>query len=98
MCTALSAKFPHKKPAAIAGWAGVLRRFAFEAAVGDLVIFPHKQDRTLNFGRLTGDYWYAPEDVLQPHHRSVTWLKCGVSRSLFSPSALTSSAQPRWRS
>lgn len=84
----LASFYPHKKPLAHASWAGTLRRFAFEANVGDVVVFPNKQDRTLNFCRITGDYEYRPDRAKQPHCRSVEWLKTGAARTLFTQSAL----------
>lgn len=88
MRAAVAAAFPSAKPGALGVWAGTLRRFAFEAAAGDLVCFPNKQDRTLNFGRITGPYAYDPNDPHQPHRRPVEWLKTGVARSLFTQPAL----------
>ena len=88
MRDALTARHPDAKPGAIANWAGTLRRFAFEARTGDLVVFPNKQDRTLNFGRLAGPYQHHAADPLQPNRRPVEWLRTGVARSLFSQGAL----------
>ncbi|OKL50419.1 restriction endonuclease [Boudabousia marimammalium] len=88
MREAVARVFPAAKPGAIPVWAGMLRRFAFEAQVGDVVIFPSKHDRSLNFGRITGSYEYDSSRSLQPHLRRVQWLKTGVARSLFSQSAL----------
>ncbi|MGV0423788.1 restriction endonuclease [Corynebacterium sanguinis] len=88
MREAVAVRFPGKKPGAYANWAGTLRRFAFETVIGDLVVFPNKQDRTLAFGTITGPYVYNQQDVHQPHRRSVDWLKTGVARSMFSQPAL----------
>ncbi len=88
MREAVAARFPGKKPGAIANWAGTLRRFTFEAKVGDLVVFPNKQNSTLNFGRITSDYEYVADNTLQPHRRKVEWLKTGVARSIFTQPAL----------
>lgn len=87
MREAVAASYPGIKPGAVAGWAATVRRFAFEAAVGDLVIFPNKQDRTLNFGQISGGYEFVA-GAIQPHRRSVRWIKTGVARSLFSQPAL----------
>lgn len=88
MRDAVAAEYPGKKPGAIAGWAGTLRRFAFEMEIGDYVVFPNKQDRTLNFGRITSPYRYEASHARQPHRRSVEWCATGVARSTFSQPAL----------
>lgn len=85
---ALQAIEPNAKPRAIAIWAGILRRFAFELAEGDLVVFPSKTDRTLNFGEITGAYEYHREARVHPHRRPVRWLRTGVPRGIFPTSAL----------
>jgi restriction system protein len=54
---------------------------------GDLVVYPHKPDSTLNFGRIESDYYYEPGAALQPNRRKVTWLKTGVPRTTFSQTA-----------
>jgi restriction system protein len=54
---------------------------------GDLVISPHKPDRTLDFGRVDGAYRYEPEAAVHPHRRPVTWLHTGVPRGWFSQRA-----------
>ncbi|CAL8900494.1 hypothetical protein KVA01_22610 [Kocuria varians] len=86
--TALQVSEPNAKQRAIATWAGILRRFAFEMAEGDLVIFPSKTDRTLNFGEVIGGYEYYPGAQSHRHRRPVRWLKTGVPRGIFPKSAL----------
>ncbi|YAL83650.1 restriction endonuclease [Dermacoccaceae bacterium W4C1] len=88
MKEALAQTYPYVKPGAIPVWAGILRRFAFEMAEGDVVIAPHRPDSTLNFGVLTGPYRYEPEVARHPHRRSVRWVQTGVARSRFPQSAL----------
>jgi restriction system protein len=83
----LRAVYPGAKKGAIPVWAGVLLRFGFEMQIGDLVIYPHKPDSTLNFGRLDGPYRYEPGAALHPHRRAVTWLHTGVPRERFSQRA-----------
>ncbi|MDO4919080.1 restriction endonuclease [Kocuria sp.] len=85
---ALLASEPNAKAGAIAVWAGIQRRFAFEMAVGDLVIFPNKADRTLNFGEVVGEYRYHSDQKTHRHRRAVRWLKTGVSRGIFPKPAL----------
>ena len=83
----LAAAYPDAKPGAIPIWAGVLYRFGFEMQQGDLVIYPHRPDSTLNFGRIEGDYYWEPGAVLHRNRRSVKWLMTGVPRAQFSQTA-----------
>lgn len=87
MKMAIGATYPDAKPGAIPVWAGILLRFAFEMQPGDLVIYPHRPDSTLNFGRIEGDYYWDAEAALHRNRRPVTWLKTGVPRAQFSKSA-----------
>ena len=80
--------YPNDKPGAIPVWAGVLYRFGFEMAEGDLVVAPYKPDSTLNFGVVDGPYEYHAEVARHPHRRKVRWLKTGVARGLFPQAAL----------
>ncbi len=84
----LAAAYPTAKPGAIPVWAGVLNRFATGMAIGDYVIGPNKADSTLNFGRISGDYYFDAEAEYHRHRRPVTWLRTGVPRVEFSQSAL----------
>lgn len=88
MKAAVQAAYPSKKPGAIPVWAGVLRRFAFEMAEGDLIVAPYRPDGTLNFGVVAGPYEYHQEVPRHPHRRQVIWLKTGAARSLFPQAAL----------
>ena len=84
----LAATYPTAKPGAIPIWAGVLLRFAHEMAPGDIVIWPNKQDSTLNFGKIDGGYDHQSGAAVQRNRRSVKWLKTGVPRAQFSQAAL----------
>lgn len=84
----LSTLNPDAKPGAIPIWAGILLRFGFEMQPGDIVIWPNKQDSTLNFGRIESGYQYLPDAPLHRNRRKVTWLKTGVPRAQFSQAAL----------
>lgn len=53
---------------------------------GDLVVSPYKPDSTLNFGRITGDYYHDVTAALHRNRRTVEWLKTGIPRTDF-PSA-----------
>jgi restriction system protein len=83
----LASVYPAAKKGAIPVWAGVLLRFAFEMRVGDGVIYPHKPDSTLNFGRVDGEYRHEPGAPVHPNRRAVTWLHTGVPREAFSEGA-----------
>jgi restriction system protein len=78
---------PTAKAGAIPVWAGVLLRFAFEIEIGDLVIYPNKLESTLNFGRITGDYYFDAAAPVHRNRRQVEWLEVGVPRAQFSKSA-----------
>ncbi|CCH74167.1 Restriction endonuclease [Nostocoides australiense Ben110] len=88
MKEAVQAKYPSAKPGAVPVWAGVLRRFAFDMAQGDLVVAPYRPDGTLNFGVISGPYEYVSGVPRHPHRRRVTWTRTGVARSLFPQAAL----------
>lgn len=83
----VAAAYPSAKPGAIPGWAGTLLTFAYRMQPGDLVVYPHKPDSTLNFGRISGDYRYEPGAELHRSRRPVTWLRTGVPRTTFSKTA-----------
>lgn len=74
---------PTAKPGAIPVWAGMLRRFAYDVQIGDLVVAPRKVDSTLNFGVVEGPYEYHADVAKHPHRRRVRWLRTGVARSVF---------------
>lgn len=68
--------FPDFKPGAVPNTAGQLFRFIFEMKVGDLVLYPSKQDKRVHLGEVVGDYLYSPKpEASYPHHRKVKWLK-----------------------
>jgi len=85
---ALAAAYPDVKPRAIAGWAGVLLRFASEISDGDVIVAPYRPDSTINMGIVTGPYEFHPEEPIHRHRRPVRWEKIGVSRTVFSQAAL----------
>lgn len=75
--------FPSMKPRAVPHAAGVLLKFAFRMHPGDLVVYPYKPDSTLNFGRITGPYYYDANAPLHRNRRPVEWLRTGVPRTDF---------------
>lgn len=76
------------KPGAIPVWAGVLRRFAFEMAEGDVVIAPSKQRPVFNIGRVAGPYEFHEEHPEHRHRRRVQWLVHDAPRTAFTQGAL----------
>ncbi|MBI3760167.1 MAG: restriction endonuclease [Deltaproteobacteria bacterium] len=85
---AVTAAYPNKKPGAIPVDAGTLFRFAKEMKRGDLVIYPSKPDRMINFGTVQSDYKYRPDaDAEAPNVREIKWLK-HFPRASFSQNAL----------
>ena len=68
-----------KVAAGLAG--GMLHSICKGIDVGDIVLMPDDQG-TFHFGKVTSDYWYAPEGPLQ-HRRSLQWLPITVHRHDF---------------
>ncbi|SJM47958.1 putative restriction endonuclease [Actinomycetales bacterium JB111] len=85
---ALSDAYPEDKPQAIAGRAGVLLRFAAEMTVGDLIVAPYRPNGTINLGVVTGPYYFDGNAPTHRHRRRVRWEKLGISRTVFTQSAL----------
>ena len=84
----LHAAYPHKGTRAVAAWAGIFIRFVVEAREGDVVVHPHKEERTINFGRIAGPYEYAADSPTRRHRRRVEWAATGVPRDAFTQDAL----------
>lgn len=78
---ALAHNHPDDNPNAIPIWAGMLFRFAYEMQVGDTVVYPDKSDRTVNIGRIVGDYEWHDNAVELPSRRKVEWLRTAVPRT-----------------
>lgn len=86
---AVAATYPQAKKGSIPVTAGVLYRFACEMQIGDLIIYPYKPDRSLHFGKVTGDYFYDISAPAQRNRRKVDWFRLGVPRPTFSQGALS---------
>lgn len=85
---AFSREYPAEKAGSVPVKAGVLFRFAHEIRVGDVVVYPSKQDRMINIGTVSSDYLYAPQlSAEYPHRRQVTW-KAHKPRAEFTQAAL----------
>ncbi len=80
--------YPDIKKGAIPNYTGVLFRFVHEMKTGDYIVYPSKQDRHVNIGKVTGNYQYAPQlSKYYPNVRSVQWLAT-LPRTDFSQGAL----------
>lgn len=80
--------YPDAKKGGIATVSGVPFRFLHEMKIGDLVVYPSKQDKYIHIGRIDGGNSYAPADNNgYPHRRRVRWLK-HVPRLEFTQGAL----------
>ncbi len=80
--------YPDKKPGAIPNNAGQLFRFLHEIKIGDIVVYPSKQDRQIHIGRVDGNYKYNPaKEPGYPNLRPVKWIRV-FPRTHFSQGAL----------
>jgi restriction system protein len=84
----LAREYRDANPRAIPVWAGTLARFVAGIQPGDLVVHPHRPDRTIAFARIEGDYRFDAGEPTHRHRRDVTWLLWGIPRSEFPRSAL----------
>ena len=87
--TKLAATYPQKKKGAIPVDAGTLYRFVHEMAIGDIVVYPSKNDRMVNIGEVTGQYQYIQEGKTldSPNRRAIKWHQ-HLPRTVFSQGAL----------
>lgn len=85
----LRQSFPDRSEAWVANAAGQLLRFRHVMQVGELVVYSRKADRTINIGRIVGDYAYEPGVWGRyPNRRAVEWLKTEIPRDRFSSGCL----------
>jgi restriction system protein len=85
----LRESFPDRSEAWVANAAGQLLRFRHVMHTGELVVYSRKSDRTINIGRISGDYEYAPGiSGRYPNRRPVEWLKTELPRDEFSTGCL----------
>lgn len=84
MMAALRENLPDAKPGSISSWATTLLLFTYGMEIGDLVVWPDGRKRTLNFGRVVGEYRYHQDKTCHPHRRQVEWLRTDVPRDDFS--------------
>lgn len=76
---AVGKSFPEQR-ASVASWAGTLYRFIHVLKVGDIIVCPDRRARTLNIGRVSGDYDFRSDAEQYRHWRPVEWIVTGVSR------------------
>lgn len=73
----------------VANAAGQLLRFRHVMQVEELIVYPQKSDRTVNIGRITGDYLFDPQTSPRyPSSRSVEWIERGIPRDAFTQGCL----------
>ncbi|RYG39293.1 MAG: restriction endonuclease [Burkholderiales bacterium] len=83
-----SSAYPDAKPGALATVSGMPFRFLHEMKIGDLVVYPSKQDKQVHIGRVVGPYLYETSvEPSYPQRRKVEWLN-HVPRIQFSQGAL----------
>lgn len=65
---------------------GQIWRFLHDIQPGDFVMTPTRENSTLLVGRVTGDYYYAPDDPACPfpHRKPVDWFPNLLTRSMLS--------------
>jgi restriction system protein len=81
--------FPDRSEAWVANAAGQLLRFRHVMQPGEFIVYPRKADRTINIGRIAGEYAYEPQEWFEyPNRRPVEWLKTEIPRDGFSSGCL----------
>lgn len=83
----LAETMPAVEQKSIAGSAGTLYRFVHEIKVGDVIVSPNRNKRTLNIGSVNGAYRFQPEADIHRHWRPVEWLAVDVPRDELSEAA-----------
>jgi len=83
----LAETMPAVEQKSIPGSAGTLYRFVHEIKVGDVIVSPNRNKRTLNIGRVNGAYQFQPEADIHRHWRPVEWLAVDVPRDELSEAA-----------
>lgn len=77
---------PSDSPLSVGQNVGQIARFLFEIETGDIVVTPMFESERLAIGRVTGEYYYAPNDKACPfpHRKPVEWHREHVLRSALS--------------
>lgn len=76
------AAIPDAKAGAAPLEAGMLFRFVHEMELGDVLVYPCREDRMIYLGEVTGSYKHVPSGDRDPNRRAVRWLKA-LPRSAF---------------
>lgn len=84
---ALIKALPETGEGTVPVWAGTLYRFVHKISLGDLVVCPDRETRTLRIGRVSGPYEYWSDYPYYRHARPVEWLTVDVPRDELSLSA-----------
>lgn len=84
---AVRERMPSVSEGTLPSAAGTLYRFVHEVRDGDIVVCPDRKRRTLNIGRVTGEYEFRPGVENYKHWRPVTWVRTGVARTELSVAA-----------
>lgn len=80
--------YPEMKPGALPVQTGQIFRFIYELKVGDVVVYPSKNDRQIHIGIIEGEYKYNPAlGGGYPNIRPVKWSK-SLPRTFFTQGAL----------
>ena len=66
---------PDETTAGIGGVGGKFFRFAHEINIGDLIVYPSRNEGQIYVGTVTGQYTYSNQQIENlPHQRAVKWL------------------------
>lgn len=84
-------KYDLPKEKTAINWASQIWPIAHKMKVGDWVVLPSKMNRTLHFGKITGDYIYD-KSLGNPyyHYRDIDWFALDIPRDRFDQDILYS--------
>ncbi len=84
-------KYNLEKEKTAINWASQIWPMANKMKIGDWIVLPSKVNRTLHFGKITGDYVYD-EALGSPyyHYRNVNWFALDIPRDRFDQDILYS--------
>jgi len=87
----LNRVYQDTKPKTIVNWSSQIWPFAHEMKIDDLVVIPRKSQRTIQIGRIVGDYQFS-SDGPDPffHWREVEWIGDSIPRDHFGQDLLHS--------
>lgn len=84
-------KYDLEKEKTAINWVSQIYPIAHRMAIGDWIVLPSKLNRTIHFGRITGEYKYNSQ-LESPyfHYRDVEWFSLDVPRDRFEQDILYS--------